>query len=120
MLYEGFKGGHSTIVIVPSTALGTMTPGDTTGTIVLAKTINNEPKEQRDSKQRPQNEEYYGGRPISHLEQFPFHPKCIRIFSSIWALINVWPTLQHLPVPPGLAVIVFGNLILPSSWFYSD
>jgi regulator of protease activity HflC (stomatin/prohibitin superfamily) len=39
MLYEGLKGGQSTIVIVPSTALQTMTLGDTTGTIALAKTI---------------------------------------------------------------------------------
>ncbi len=30
MLYEGLKGGQSTIVIVPSTALNTMTLGDTT------------------------------------------------------------------------------------------
>ena len=89
MLYEGSEGGHSTIVIVPSTALETVKPGDTTATIVLAKTINIEPKEHRDSEQRPQNEEYYGGGPISHLEQFPFHYKCIRIFSCIWALINV-------------------------------
>ena len=39
MLYEGLKGGQSTIVIVPSTALNTMTLGDTTGVIALAKTI---------------------------------------------------------------------------------
>jgi regulator of protease activity HflC (stomatin/prohibitin superfamily) len=39
MLYEGLKGGQSTIVIVPSTALQTMTLGDMTGTIAFAKTI---------------------------------------------------------------------------------
>ena len=39
MLYEGLKGGQSTIVIVPSTALNTMTLGDTTGMIALGKTI---------------------------------------------------------------------------------
>lgn len=39
MLYEGLKGGQSTIVIVPSTALNTMTLGDTTGMVALAKTI---------------------------------------------------------------------------------
>ncbi len=46
MLYEGLKGGHSTIVIVPSTALETMTLGDTTGTIALAKTIQRENDEE--------------------------------------------------------------------------
>ena len=54
MLYEGLKGGHSTIVIVPSTALETMTLGDMTGTIALAKTINKEQKEQSDSEQQTQ------------------------------------------------------------------
>ena len=54
MLYEGLKGCHSTIVIVPSTALETMTFGDMTGTIALAKTINNEQKEQSDSEQPSQ------------------------------------------------------------------
>ncbi|MGB7789227.1 slipin family protein [Methanoregula sp.] len=44
MLYEGLKGGQSTIVIVPSTALNTMTLGDTTGTIALAKIIAKEKK----------------------------------------------------------------------------
>jgi len=46
MLYEGLKGGQSTIVIVPSTALNTMTLGDTTGMIALAKTIGKEKKGQ--------------------------------------------------------------------------
>jgi regulator of protease activity HflC (stomatin/prohibitin superfamily) len=45
MLYEGLKGGQSTIVIVPSTALNTMTLGDTTGMIALAKTIEAEKKD---------------------------------------------------------------------------
>ena len=47
MLYEGLKGGQSTIVIVPSTALNTMTLGDTTGMVALAKTIVSEKKEER-------------------------------------------------------------------------
>jgi regulator of protease activity HflC (stomatin/prohibitin superfamily) len=54
MLYEGLKGGQSTIVIVPSTALQTMTLGDTTGTIALAKTIAKEQKKQPDHEQQPQ------------------------------------------------------------------
>ncbi|MFH0967147.1 MAG: slipin family protein [Methanobacteriota archaeon] len=54
MLYEGLKGGHSTIVIVPSTALETMTLGDTTGTIALAKTIRNEQKEHAEQEKPPQ------------------------------------------------------------------
>ena len=53
MLYEGLKGGQATIVIVPSTALQTMTLGDTTGTIALAKTIVDEKKEQTDHGQQP-------------------------------------------------------------------
>ena len=55
MLYEGLKGGQATIVIVPSTALQTMTLGDTTGTIALAKTIVDEKKEQTDHGQQPGN-----------------------------------------------------------------
>jgi regulator of protease activity HflC (stomatin/prohibitin superfamily) len=47
MLYEGLKGGQSTIVIVPSTALNTMTLGDTTGMVALAKTLEKEKKEDR-------------------------------------------------------------------------
>ena len=39
MLYEGLKTGKANIVIVPSTALQTMTLGEMTGTIALAKTI---------------------------------------------------------------------------------
>ena len=54
MLYEGLKGGQSTIVIVPSTALNTMTLGDTTGMIALAKTIENEKKVQKDTGQQGQ------------------------------------------------------------------
>jgi regulator of protease activity HflC (stomatin/prohibitin superfamily) len=54
MLYEGLKGGQSTIVIVPSTALQTMTLGDTTGTIALAKTIAKDQKKQPDHEQQPQ------------------------------------------------------------------
>jgi len=38
MLYEGLKAGKSTIVLVPASALETMTLGDTTGMIALAKT----------------------------------------------------------------------------------
>ena len=41
MLYDGLKA-NATIVIVPSTALQTMTLGDMTGTIALAKTITKE------------------------------------------------------------------------------
>jgi|SRR5208337_664844 len=52
MLYEGLKRGQSTIVIVPSTALQTMTLGDTTGTIALAKTIGKEQKKQMDYQQQ--------------------------------------------------------------------
>ena len=51
MLYEGLKGGQATIVIVPSTALQTMTLGDMTGTIGLAKTISRERKEEADEKE---------------------------------------------------------------------
>lgn len=40
MLYEGLKGGQSTIVIVPSSVLNTMSLGDTTGMVALAKNIN--------------------------------------------------------------------------------
>ncbi|MFZ1897802.1 slipin family protein [Methanoregula sp.] len=54
MLYDGLKGGHSTIVIVPSTALETMTLGDMTGTIALAKTITNVQKESTSHEQQPQ------------------------------------------------------------------
>ncbi len=54
MLYEGLKGAHSTIVIVPSTALETMTLGDTTGTLALAKIIQKEQKEQPVSEQHPE------------------------------------------------------------------
>ena len=39
MLYEGLKTGKANIVIVPSTALQTMTLGEMTGTVALAKTI---------------------------------------------------------------------------------
>ncbi len=53
MLYEGLKGGQSTIVIVPSTALQTMTLGDTTGTIALAKMIGQEQKKQPDHEPQP-------------------------------------------------------------------
>ena len=54
MLYEGLKGGHSTIVIVPSTALETMTLGDMTGTIALAKTIKKEQNEHVEQEILPQ------------------------------------------------------------------
>ena len=54
MLYEGLKGGQSTIVIVPSTALQTMTLGDTTGTIALGKIIAKEQKNPADYEQPPQ------------------------------------------------------------------
>ncbi|MGA2122160.1 MAG: slipin family protein [Methanoregula sp.] len=54
MLYEGLKGGQATIVIVPSTALQTMTLGDMTGTIAFAKTIGKEEKEQKVHEQQPQ------------------------------------------------------------------
>jgi regulator of protease activity HflC (stomatin/prohibitin superfamily) len=45
MLYEGLKTGQANIVIVPSTALQTMTLGEMTGTVALAKTILNEQKD---------------------------------------------------------------------------
>jgi regulator of protease activity HflC (stomatin/prohibitin superfamily) len=54
MLYEGLKGGQATIVIVPSSVLQTMTLGDTTGTVALAKTIVHEKKEHQDHVQQPQ------------------------------------------------------------------
>jgi regulator of protease activity HflC (stomatin/prohibitin superfamily) len=54
MLYEGLKGGQATIVIVPSTALQTMTLGDMTGTIAFAKTIAKDEKEQKVHEQQPQ------------------------------------------------------------------
>jgi regulator of protease activity HflC (stomatin/prohibitin superfamily) len=53
MLYEGLKGGQSTIVIVPSTALQTMTLGDMTGTIALGKTIAKEQKAHTGNGQQP-------------------------------------------------------------------
>lgn len=46
MLYEGLKGGQSTIVIVPSSVLSTMTLGDVTGTVGLAKVVQQERKEE--------------------------------------------------------------------------
>ena len=54
MLYEGLKKGQSTIVIVPSTALQTMTLGDTTGTIALAKTLVKEGQQTPDEGQKPE------------------------------------------------------------------
>ncbi len=54
MLYEGLKGGQSTIVIVPSSALETMSLGDTTGMVALAKTIAKEKKEFPGHEQPPQ------------------------------------------------------------------
>jgi regulator of protease activity HflC (stomatin/prohibitin superfamily) len=54
MLYEGLKGGQSTIVIVPSTALQTMTLGEMTGTIALGKTLVKEQKEHTDTGQQPE------------------------------------------------------------------
>jgi len=39
MLYEGLKTGQATIVLVPASALDTMTLGETTGTIAFARTI---------------------------------------------------------------------------------
>ncbi|MGA2699056.1 MAG: slipin family protein [Methanoregula sp.] len=54
MLYEGLKGGQSTIVIVPSSALETMSLGDTTGMVALAKTIAKEKKEFTGHEQPPQ------------------------------------------------------------------
>ena len=54
MLYEGLKRGQSTIVIVPSTALQTMTLGDTTGTIALAKTLAKEEQQMSDEGQKPE------------------------------------------------------------------
>jgi regulator of protease activity HflC (stomatin/prohibitin superfamily) len=54
MLYEGLKGGQSTIVIVPSSALETMSLGDTTGMVALAKTIAKEKKESPFHDQPPQ------------------------------------------------------------------
>jgi regulator of protease activity HflC (stomatin/prohibitin superfamily) len=39
MLYEGLKQKNTTIVIVPSTVLNTMTLGDMTGTVSLAKIL---------------------------------------------------------------------------------
>ena len=54
MLYKGLKRGQSTIVIVPSTALQTMTLGDTTGTIALAKTLAKEAQQTQDAGQKPE------------------------------------------------------------------
>jgi regulator of protease activity HflC (stomatin/prohibitin superfamily) len=54
MLYEGLKRGQATIVIVPSTALETMTLGDMTGTIALGKTITQEQNEQTEHVKPPQ------------------------------------------------------------------
>jgi regulator of protease activity HflC (stomatin/prohibitin superfamily) len=54
MLYEGLKGGQSTIVIVPSSALETMSLGDTTGMVALAKTIAKEKKAFPGHEQPPQ------------------------------------------------------------------
>jgi regulator of protease activity HflC (stomatin/prohibitin superfamily) len=54
MLYEGLKGGQSTIVLVPASVLDTMAMGDTTGMVALAKTLNAErlvkAKEESDKK----------------------------------------------------------------------
>ncbi|MGB8218916.1 MAG: slipin family protein [Methanoregula sp.] len=54
MLYEGLKGGQSTIVIVPSSALETMSLGDTTGMVALAKTVAKDKKEYVSHEQPPQ------------------------------------------------------------------
>jgi len=54
MLYEGLKG-NATIVMVPSTVLQTMTLGDMTGTIALAKTIAKEQEAKTDTEQKPQS-----------------------------------------------------------------
>jgi regulator of protease activity HflC (stomatin/prohibitin superfamily) len=51
MLYDGLKA-NATIVIVPSTALQTMTLGDMTGTIALAKTITKEREGQKAHEQK--------------------------------------------------------------------
>jgi regulator of protease activity HflC (stomatin/prohibitin superfamily) len=51
MLYDGLKA-NATIVIVPSTALQTMTLGDMTGTIALAKTITKERESQTAHEQK--------------------------------------------------------------------
>jgi regulator of protease activity HflC (stomatin/prohibitin superfamily) len=51
MLYEGLKQ-NATIVIVPSTVLNTMTLGDMTGTVSLAKILTEE-KEQKKQETRP-------------------------------------------------------------------
>jgi regulator of protease activity HflC (stomatin/prohibitin superfamily) len=51
MLYDGLKA-NATIVIVPSTALQTMTLGDMTGTIALAKTITKEKEGQTAHEQK--------------------------------------------------------------------
>jgi membrane protease subunit (stomatin/prohibitin family) len=39
MLYEGMKTGNAMIVVVPASVLNTMSLGDTTGIIALAKTV---------------------------------------------------------------------------------
>jgi regulator of protease activity HflC (stomatin/prohibitin superfamily) len=54
MLYEGLKGGQSTIVIVPSSALETMSLGDTTGMVALAKTVAKDKKNFVSHEQPPQ------------------------------------------------------------------
>jgi regulator of protease activity HflC (stomatin/prohibitin superfamily) len=51
MLYDGLKA-NATIVIVPSTALQTMTLGDMTGTIALAKTVTKERESQTAHEQK--------------------------------------------------------------------
>jgi len=56
MLYEGLKTGQANIVIVPSTALQTMTLGEMTGTVALAKTILNEKKEREPVKDKEPEE----------------------------------------------------------------
>ena len=54
MLYKGLKRGQSTIVIMPSTAFQTMTLGDTTGTIALAKMLVKEAQQTQDAGQKPE------------------------------------------------------------------
>ncbi len=57
MLYEGLKE-KATIVIVPSTVLNTMTLGDMTGTVSLAKVLTQEMKPKKEeSRPVPQKEE---------------------------------------------------------------
>jgi regulator of protease activity HflC (stomatin/prohibitin superfamily) len=70
MLYEGLKQKNTTIVIVPSTVLNTMTLGDMTGTVSLAKILS-EPASGKKLDESVHSKEQEGQKPPE--KAVPFH-----------------------------------------------